>query len=1718
MPKGVDNSATGNTQNPSGSTKVTWGLRSKRDSVGPESSLHTFYLPTNRSRNDSIFIIVATSAVVDLSTPTGFIFIKSIDKKLHVFYKECTGLETDTYTSSSSASCKILCTSLIYYGLAKDQSLSFAFNNSSLNRTLTPMPSVTNAFKNGILISAVMSWSNVTWNFKTSGTTEISDYSHSATPMSLAVSNYESLNSGASSLIEAEASAATASVSITLSVNSTGIETYIIGNPYSSADDNKIIVVESNNYSMSVFSPPSQNSWLYRSEFFGGKNTSTNSDVVGVFYDISSSNNKPSSLIAYTKKVSLASAVKTTASSGDKYYLLNIYDPNQKEIKGFAVSKDKKIAAGVLNGSGKIAINAQSFSSGDMSVYIGSGNINAPTSNVNNSVIKTSNQGHLTFATWAEVNVEPEPPLLLSPSNASHEISLNPVFTGEFRDFNGYYGYTSGQGNDRGDYITKYNIKIRKKSVAESISNGYFETDASGWGNEVKSTGLTTSITRDTSTKFAGTASLKVDVLTNTSGVSGTYIIIDHLTDLNVTFNRSYTLSWKGYSRTTAMEPNMRIVWLGKNNTIISYSDFATWESSATYTWQNKSITSIAPENALKMRIQLYVKITNTSSQGSVNYDNISIEPTVILTESFLATDAEKNSNKFSTKLSTLLENNTEYEWSAQTADAFGEWGAWSSWKDFFVALTGPLTAMSPNEYDIFGREGLPYYQITNKPDFTYKWESGNNTPMYKFDFELSTYSDFRDSDPYKKKAYGITYGRKISSSTTLNAIGSINQNSIYLSNNGNIGYTLASETNSENIITVLKIDNEYMLLKQINHDDSPKEFIVERGYFASPRGIFSSGSTVEIYEYQIKKAWTSNDPIMHTLSYSILKDSDGPLLGLDINQKYYWRMRGYDINNIPSVWSEGQVNPNNSNINNVPAVYTVDQEEIAKLRTNSHRYRLYFCVWDTWKFYSTYPRLTWVKGSDPRNPDNYTADLYNLGEAPYEIRFPVETPSDQINVNVQQSGFAILGEYGEEDFKCVVNIGSNRLAFADEPIVFSAKKSWTRGNNPGFGWSASLFEWTFEGATNLPTAIGPGPFNVWWSSPGLYTVSCSYNGQPAVSRKVRVYQDRNTIDYDVVDVGNISGSIDGGWTTSIVIKQQLGNIVAGNLNNIQEYQSVGIFCEEEWEVNGEWIRDPISFYDQDQSCLITGYIQNGSIKIDANTHTFSFNINPVSEQLKLVTMYGTQTWSQAYYKNVALVATPNLIPQGSTISFNPMYLIDVVLHVLQNWTNVLERHDFFGWYDTSLQARDTVSTNEGAIWSSLTNIAEAEYAWLFTDPGNGIHFEPNPSLRSWGVFNDYHPVSYILDQQDIWNIDVQQKLMNVVNYCQVTGTRPYYPNSIFEGKYPGTIPEGVLGQWLIKSGQLFSSQWFADYMAENFYWDANRKITASIIMGMNRKIHVPGRVFINLEIPERDIYFDAKEFYVTSAGYSLSAADSKFTSSFQLIENMKKSSGITGVRKNINADTYINGTEITLSANAAIITNDNNIISITNLAQAVTAPSYIPSSTVYITNINVVNSAGMSAGSLLKIDNEIMLIISINGNTVTVQGAFAGTSAASHTFNATVKCIAYFKDHNIDMSARGHIGQVDIKLIATYHLMWQNTHNVDATAHLIKGNYEIASTGVILWPDETMDMSATASVQKTFELSMNATWHMLFVKTRSMIADYHLAMSLSVEAKGYIV
>lgn len=507
----------------------------------------------------------------------------------------------------------------------------------------------------------------------------------------------------------------------------------------------------------------------------------------------------------------------------------------------------------------------------------------------------------------------------------------------------------------------------------------------------------------------------------------------------------------------------------------------------------------------------------------------------------------------------------------------------------------------------------------------------------------------------------------------------------------------------------------------------------------------------------------------------------------------------------------------------------TLTPEELDTLRAKGQRFRLYLATWDSWVLNARFPKL--IKNEDTANP----------------------RPK-------------LLGTFKYNDYDPIINMGPHRLGFIGEPLTFDSSLSFKVPNDDNM---PSSMVWSFSGGSPS-TASGPGPHEVEWAAPGLYEVTCT-NNETSGKRWVRILQDRLTTDWDVIEVGSVQGSVEGGWSCQVTVQPNDDGKQGVQQLNVDNFQHVGLFVEEEWETEEhEFARMPMGHYRNEPRLVISGVIMQGSAQFDANTHKVSFTIGSVVDQLNLGYVRQTQSASKKYVQGENVEDSIF----GIILDVDEMRMPEIMLWWLQKYTNLLDKHDFLTWWPGSLQDLETVSSpDSNSLWGSMSAWAQSEYFWLFVDEGNAIHYEPNPHIRSISGWNERHPITMTFTDQDILDLQVRKDLSKNVSYVQVKATKPS-KDKAFVAYYPNRNPSAGPGTWTFVDGLIAQKQSYVDNLAERIFRDANRKFEITISTGINRMIAVPDKIALTIAIPELDIDWTDKVFIVDSVSHSPNLQD----------------------------------------------------------------------------------------------------------------------------------------------------------------------------------------------------------------------------------------------------
>lgn len=519
-----------------------------------------------------------------------------------------------------------------------------------------------------------------------------------------------------------------------------------------------------------------------------------------------------------------------------------------------------------------------------------------------------------------------------------------------------------------------------------------------------------------------------------------------------------------------------------------------------------------------------------------------------------------------------------------------------------------------------------------------------------------------------------------------------------------------------------------------------------------------------------------------------------------------------------------------------------ISSQKLALLRSKEQRFRLYFALWKPWEMSQDTPLLVVADDS--------------TGE-PKKNRF--------------------LGKKGHNDFDPVINIGPNRLAFVGEDIKFDAKDSWTQGHNPGHGVNG--LSWTFEDGSP-GSASGEGPHQVSWDEPGLYKVRCQADGHTA-TRWVRVEASRTFTRWDIVSVGSVSGTVESGWQAQVTVQPNDDGKQGSARQEVKSFQGAGIFIEEERrDENGVWQRVNVSGHDE-PSLLLAGYIMQNSIQRDANTHTMSLTITGLQQHMSLGYVHSMTSWWDEYVDWLKSHPDDGSISdlglQGVEFTLQKMTMTDIVLWWTQRYTNVLEYHDFYGYYDDDQQKQDIITTAEGNLWSAYQQLAQNEFVWMFSDQGSALHWEPNPHITSRSWFNDTYDVRMTFTDQDLFSVEVTENLHRNVVWVYFRCVHTMNARQ-FNAYYPSKKqPEGS-GQWLKLDNYKASDKDWVEKTAERLYFDGNRKYEVTLNCPMNRACTVPDRIRLTVDLPDRGISWSGKLFVVDSVSHAIDLTNHSFT------------------------------------------------------------------------------------------------------------------------------------------------------------------------------------------------------------------------------------------------
>lgn len=334
------------------------------------------------------------------------------------------------------------------------------------------------------------------------------------------------------------------------------------------------------------------------------------------------------------------------------------------------------------------------------------------------------------------------------------------------------------------------------------------------------------------------------------------------------------------------------------------------------------------------------------------------------------------------------------------------------------------------------------------------------------------------------------------------------------------------------------------------------------------------------------------------------------------------------------------------------------------------------------------------------------------------------------------------------------VNLGSNRIGFANEPLYFDGSRSSQRHDVPVVSYA-----WVISGPASSTYYQNKSQCAITWTTPGLYTVKLTVTdiaGHPNTGvRQVMIYQDRSSALPGVISVSGLSGSLSSsGWQCQLTTINSQVTLFPPDALAVGTYQPVVILIETSYEVIPDyWVNKTVGPYGEfspgypymDPRIFFDGYIQSGTIHQDVDKDTLAFSC--AGPQMIL---QESQTHQIGYYNTtinkIVNQAPASLKPAtaGQGFLVDGLMVADIIHSLLQYHCSLGQYHDIHCWNAniptkafniTSKTAYynltyTSLSINEGNIWSNMQSLCANEWSSIYCERDGSIRVGPQINYR----------------------------------------------------------------------------------------------------------------------------------------------------------------------------------------------------------------------------------------------------------------------------------------------------------------------------------------------------------------------------------------------------
>lgn len=272
------------------------------------------------------------------------------------------------------------------------------------------------------------------------------------------------------------------------------------------------------------------------------------------------------------------------------------------------------------------------------------------------------------------------------------------------------------------------------------------------------------------------------------------------------------------------------------------------------------------------------------------------------------------------------------------------------------------------------------------------------------------------------------------------------------------------------------------------------------------------------------------------------------------------------------------------------------------------------------------------------------------------------------------------------------------------------------------------------------------------------------------------------------------------------------------------------------------------------------GYLKDGSIQEDANTHTMNFSLVNTSNMLDRIIQR-----MEAYFE------TSDFITAGGTFMDGPpMRTANCIHHVLTEHTNFPEYHDVI--LDWSGPRFWTTSSQEGTTWNAIKAWANNDFSHVYADRTGALRFEPRPTHRGKDWYVEATREAIRIDKEHVMSFQVNDRRIGTrFSWAKLCGTSRGGICTIC-AEYPCGGPPKDTGNWVFQQGLQYDDYRVLCRYAAYEYSYQNRYFDIQFESAWRHDLELNDIVFFPFDDPGGRFKWNQTRpamFYITSISHT---------------------------------------------------------------------------------------------------------------------------------------------------------------------------------------------------------------------------------------------------------